>query len=324
MLASEAVRQAERFLKESLRSGLYGLSCSGSDGTPRVSHNKGHLFAGFFIAEALRDRLDEVERSLLIVRLWSEEANGHWGYAPRADWDGPPDNPFFVDADDTAFALRLVRRLGLYRSPEVLGLYHRSGGLLRRGMGFVTFNQAKRAALCFEPSAPNNLGMHPEVNANVFLALAGTDHSSWITSEIISRCQAKDGAWHGYFYPGPHYATAMFLELIARLGGFRKELRRAATFLESSQNEDGSWGDGPLETALGIKALSFTDAATEAARRGRDFLLATQGADGAWSSESVVWEFHQSAEDVWRARDVNGVVTTALCVAALDGRDGAA
>lgn len=71
------------FLKQQLRAGRWSLSGHGSDGTPRFSHEKGHLFSAFFISQALEGGLDETERTLLLVRLLSEEAGGHWGYSPR-------------------------------------------------------------------------------------------------------------------------------------------------------------------------------------------------------------------------------------------------
>lgn len=317
------IRRGANFLRAKLRSGAYGLSCLGPDGTPRVSHNKGHLFAGFFIADAVGDELDEVERSVLVIRLLSEEANGHWGYAPRATWDGPPDNPFFVDADDTAFALRLMRRLGLYRSPQALEAYRRLGRRwLGQESGFVTFNTANRPTFCVDPSASANFDMHPEVNANVFLALAGTDCSSWIERRLIAKSQAADGSWHSFFYPVQFYGAAMFMELAAALGGLEKECAKTVAFLTGSQNADGSWGKTPgaLETALALKALHFAGAGGDVSQRACDYLLQQQGEDGSWTSDSVVWEFRESDTDVWRARDVNRVVTTALCTGELARR----
>jgi squalene-hopene cyclase-like protein len=317
---SEAVQRGIRFLKQRLQSGQYGLSCCGFDGTPRVSNNKGHLFSGFFIAEAICSELDEIERSLLLVRLLSEESNGHWGYAPRALWDGPPDNPFYVDADDTAFALRLMRRLGLYRSPQVLKVYRRQGRrLLRRESGFVTFNSEKTPSLCFDPHSTRNFDMHPEVNANVFLALVRTNYCSWISRDIVTRSQTSDGYWRSFFYPGRFYSTWMFMDLIGQLGGFDQEREKGIGFLTRSQNPDGSWGEGsgPLETAYAIKGLRCVGAGGKTVTRGREFLVGNQREDGSWASDSIIWEFHESSNDVWQAKDVNHVVTTALCVDAL-------
>lgn len=316
-----------RFLKDRLRAGHYGLSCCGPDGAPRVSHDKGHLFAAFFIAEAIGPELDEIERTALIVRLLSEEANGHWGYAPRASWDGPPDNPTFVDADDTAFALRTMRRLGLYRSPEVLGVYRRTQRRVLRGgrhedIGFVTFHTDTKPRLRLKSSSSENFGIHPEVNANVFLALAGTHYSAWIVPSLVTAAQSSDGSWHSYFYPGKFYATWMFLDLIGQLGGFEKEKAQGIKFLIDAQNSNGSWGEDsdPYETSLAIHGLCAVAAAPDVVARGKDFLSATQLDDGSWQSERVIWEFHDSPTDLWQARDVNRVVVTSLCMGALRRR----
>lgn len=313
-----------RFLKKRIRVGRYSLSCHGPDGKTRISHNKGHLFSGFFIAAAIGSELDELERTALIVRLLSEESNGRWGYAPRASWDGPPDNPTFVDADDTAFALRTLRLLGLYRSPEVLEVYHRTRRRVLRGgqqqaVGFVTFDTQKRPTLRFEAGCESNFDIHPEVNANVFLALAGTSHSGWIVSDLITRSQASEGYWYSFFYPGRFYSTWLFMDLIGQLGGFEQERAEAIRFLTAEQNSDGSWGvgSGVLETALAVRSLVCVSAGEELVARGREFLLAAQREDGSWETDSVIWEFHESRSDVWQARDANRVVVTALCLLAL-------
>jgi hypothetical protein len=74
-----AVAKAATFLRERLRSGAYGLACVGSDGTPRFSDNKGHVFVASFIAEAMTGLLDEIDRTIVLVRILSEENDGQWG-----------------------------------------------------------------------------------------------------------------------------------------------------------------------------------------------------------------------------------------------------
>jgi hypothetical protein len=216
-----------------------------------------------------------------------------------------------------------MRRLGLYRSPAALQAYRRHGRRWPgRDSGFVTFAGGKRPSFCAKPSAAANFEIHPEVNANVFLALARTDCSSWIEPSIIAKSQAEDGSWRSFFYPGKFYSTAMFMELTAVLGGYERERSRTTEFLTKAQNADGSWGEqpGPLETALALKALRFGGAGGAVVSRGHDYLLQQQIEDGSWESNSVVWEFRESEADVWRAWDVNRVVTTALCTGELAHR----
>jgi hypothetical protein len=78
-----AIAKTASFLREALRSGSYGLSCVGSDGAPRFSDNKGHVFVSAFIAEAMTGLLDEIDRTIVLIRILSEENGGLWG-APRA------------------------------------------------------------------------------------------------------------------------------------------------------------------------------------------------------------------------------------------------
>jgi hypothetical protein len=77
-----AIAKAAAFLRERLRSGAYGLACVGSDGAPRFSDNKGHVFVASFIAEAMNGVFDEIGRTIVLVRILSEEDNGLWGFSP--------------------------------------------------------------------------------------------------------------------------------------------------------------------------------------------------------------------------------------------------
>ena len=321
---STTVAAGRRFLKEQLRAGNCKLACHGSDGGQRFSHDKGHLFAGFFVAEALADDLDEVERSLLLMRLISEEADDHWGYSPRAYAPGVASDPHLVDSDDTAFALRTFRRLGVYRSPKPLLHFFRSRRIwslsgLSHEQGFVTFSTPHKASLACEARPDHNFDIHPEVNANVYLALMDSDEQHYIRSSVVRRSQAEDGSWFSYFYPSKFYGTYMFMDLIERLGGFEDQERRTVQFLLDSQNDDSSWGNpgNPYETALALKALGKRSGGAEAASRGQDYLKETQCEDGSWRYDADVWEFHANKEDIWRSRDANRVITTSLSVDAL-------
>jgi hypothetical protein len=319
-----AILAGSAFLKQQLRAGHWSLSCHGSDGTPRFSHQKGHLFSAFFISQALDGGLDETERTLLLVRLLSEEAGGLWGYSPRGYAPGPDDNPHFVDADDTAFALRTLRQLGVYRSPKSLLHFLRrrwrwTAAGLRRDGGFVTFPTSKRPVLACQASHAANFDMHAEINANVFHALLDTNEQKHISADLIARSQAADGSWHSFFYPSKFYSSCHFMELIQRLDGFQPQSEKCLRFLTTTQNTDGSWGDAgnPYETALAVKAFASHAPGAGEVSRGLDFLVAAQNDDGSWHSDNVIWESRSDAADIWRSRDVNHVIATSLCVAAL-------
>ncbi|MEO8482883.1 MAG: hypothetical protein ABI634_11775 [Acidobacteriota bacterium] len=317
MKTTAAITQIDtstNFVRACLRAGTYGLACVGSDGSPRFSNNKGHVFVGFFISEALSGILDEVERTILLVRILSEEYEGAWGFSPPAPFVSDAHQVFLVDSDDTAYVLRTTRRLGVHRSPRCLLPFHREPERL-----FVTFNAPGRTSLSAEPASQHNLLAHPEVNLNVFLALRGTPFEHLINYGTVRDAQDRLGFWKSYFYPSPFLATALALDLIGTNPEFSDLVSRAVKFILGTQNRDGSWGSDsdPYETALAITALSTVSPESEAIRRGVDHLLASAAGDGSWNSNRCVWEFHAEAEDVWRAHDTDHAFVTAVCAIAL-------
>lgn len=309
-----AARGAAHFLKDSILSGRYGLACRGSDGAVRFSHDKGHVFVGFFLARALGVDVGEIERSLLLVRILSEENEGLWGFSPPAPYVGPEHAHFVVDADDTAYVLRTLRQFGVNRSPARLLQFHRIGA-----GGFVTFAAKEEAALVFEPRFENNLDLHPEVNANVFLCLEGTNFSPYIRFDMVSRAQSAEGWWRSYFYPSRYFATHLFLELAAGKDFLADAAERGVGFLLRSQGALGGWGDpaDPYETALALAGLAAMGRFEEPYRRGARFLLGCRQEDGGWRTDRVVWEYHDRGGDVWRAFDEHRAMTTALVLWAL-------
>lgn len=344
----EAIERGQSHLRRCVRAGDYGLSCLGSDGTPRFSHNKGHVFAGYFLATALGDHLPEIERALLITRILSEERDGLWGYSPAGPHVDAATLPFIVDADDTAFVIRTCRQLGLSRSSACLLKFYQSGsrtaGLvsnLRSQLGsavrnwsrrpnsrpripevggtFVTFASSNRGRMVLERCPENNLQCHPEVNLNVFLALRDTEFENHIDFNLIQDLQHADGYWHSYFYPSRYYAIWLAFELIRDRPQLATNVKRGVRFLIDSQHSDGSWGDSgnPYETALAMISLNCVQMGRDAVFRGLTYLLQTQQGHGAWTSDSPVWQFYADADDVWTAFDTNQILTTSLAVRAL-------
>jgi hypothetical protein len=325
--------RAVEFLKTQLSDGNFGLTCMGSDGRPRFSDQKGHVFSGYFIARALGHDISETDRALLVTRIMSEEYKGLWGYSPPAPYVSRAHVKFLVDADDTSFAIRTCRQLGLHNASDRLlvfqcnrlsrwlgkfGLTKLLPKSVARG-GFRTFASQTRASLVVDATPANNLQLHSEVNLNVFLALQGTALQNAIDDRLISESQHEDGYWHSYFYPSRYYATWLALELIRDQPAFKALRARAHHFLLSSQSNDGTWGDlgDPYETALACCALAACDETSASITDAVSFFLKSQLDDGSWATDRKIWEFHATEDDVWQAFDSNRVITTSLVLCAL-------
>ncbi|MEA2786741.1 MAG: squalene-hopene/tetraprenyl-beta-curcumene cyclase [Candidatus Eremiobacteraeota bacterium] len=314
------VAKAASFLRERLRSGAYGLACIGGDGLPRVSDDKGHVFVAAFIAEAMTGLFDEIDRTIVLVRILSEENGGQWGFAPPMSFHDDAYRVFHVDADDTAYVLRTLRRLGANRNPECLAQFYREPERL-----FATFDAPGATALTAEPSPQHNLLAHPDVNANVFLALRGTHLEALVDYELLLRTQDASGYWRSYFYPSLLFGTLLALDAmygnpaLHGIPAFADATARALAFVAGAQSADGSWGTAgdPYETALAVAALAGRDEHDAAMQRGVEYLLSTMAADGSWTSEACVWEFHAGETDVWRAYDRHRAYVTARCMTAL-------
>lgn len=315
----DATSRAAAFIRERLRSGNYGLACYGSDGATRVSHNKGHIFVASFIAEAMADLFDEIDRTIVLVRILSEENGGQWGFASPNSFHRDQFRVFHVDADDTAYVIRTLRRLGANRDPECLRPFYRQDARL-----FVTFDSAGPAELTLEPSASNNMAAHIEVNANIFLALRGTHMEGLINAPLLVSLQNAAGYWGSYFYPSPLFATTLVMGVLKDEPGYEAAKVRALEFILSAQHGDGSWGENgdPYETALAVTALATSGVAranrcAAALQHGVDHLMSTVKPDGSWSSAACIWEFHFDERDVWRAYDHHDTYITARCLTAL-------
>ena len=309
-----AIEHAAAFLRQRLRSGVYGLACVGSDGTPRFSDNKGHVFVASFIAEAMTGLLDEIDRTIILVRILSEENEGQWGFSPPGPYHSDKHRVFHVDADDTAYVIRTLRRLGVNRPPNCLVRFYREPEQL-----FVTFDVPGPTSWTTEGSPRHNFLAHPEVNANVFLALQGTHLEHLVNYDMLRQAQNERGFWQSYFYPSRLFGTLLALDVLHGNQAYAAVTERTLSFIVGSQNSDGSWGEDsdPYETALAVAALAGHPAHVVAMHRGVEHLLSSMGRDGSWTSRTCVWEFHAEESDVWRAFDTHGAFVTARCLIAL-------
>ena len=311
-----AVSQSVQFLKARLTAGDYGLSCYGPDGSTRFSHDKGHVFSAFFIAEALGSEISEIERTIILTRILSEETGGFWGYSPAGPGAAPKSMPFIVDADDTSYVLRTLRQLGINRPVDCLMKFYR-----KKARGFVTFDARKKVSsmLKRDKISENNFALHPEVNANVFIALTNTPLATLINDEFCKNAQGPDGAWQGFYYPSQYFATYLFLQLSRGRPNLDACRQRGVRFLCDSQNEDGSWGSpgDPYETALAVNGLYAAEFREAHFCQGIGYLTRTIEDVGCWASDKPIWEFPAGRDDLWTAFDKNNVIVTALSLLAL-------
>ncbi|HET9393877.1 MAG TPA: hypothetical protein VFO29_10220 [Candidatus Rubrimentiphilum sp.] len=313
------VAKGAAFLRKRLRSGVYGLSVVGRD-TARASDNSGHIFAAAFIAEAMTGLLDEIDRSLILVRILSEENEGLWGYSPPERCHREQSLMLHVDSDDSAYALRTLQRLGINRPPTRLLSFYRKPERM-----FVTFDSPAPPSLTTDVSVAHNLLAHPEVNANIFLALQGTHLEEFVNYDVLLQSQHENGFWPSYFYPSPLFGTQLALDVFHAKAEFAGPVARALSFIVQTQNADGSWGtqSDPYEAALAVAALAGRPEHKTAMDAGVDYLLSSMAPDGSWASQACVWEFQAGEGDVWRAFDVHRVYVTARCLTALRRSTGA-
>lgn len=315
-----AISKGSKFLADQILSGNYGLACHGQFGNTKFSDQKGHLFSIFFILEAMKQELPEIIRTIFLTRILSEETNGNWGYSPRAYYVETKANPYFVDADDTAFALRSLREMGLYRTPDPFDSYRVETSVSgETAYLYRTFLSDEKPSITSSPSALNNLMVHPEVNANVFQFLRGTEQEHPSAEQFASDVQQGDGLWSSYFYPLQFYGTWMFLSMLNTYEVGQHLMQSTVRGVLNYQNSSGSFGKGqdPLSTALALRCLQLAGYSGHAVDTGVKYLIKTQSRSGSWISREEIWKFHHEDGDVWTATDSNNVICTSMCVSVL-------
>lgn len=297
------------WLKNAVMNGNYGLRCVNDAGEPVRLNNKGHLFSICFIAEAIGENLSETERAILLTRLMSEEVNGLWGYAPRGYRVTKANKPFLVDSDDTAFAIRAFKALDVYKDPvELMQFFKPEVG------GYVTFNAWDDDALLKHP----HFGLHPEVNANVLLALQGTDFERELPPALISQWHQDNGSFSTYFYPSTYYSSYTFVRYLIFNPRNWPVIKKVLAFIENSQHPGGGWGNGVLDTAFALAILKTCKQFSHHYTLGVEYLQQNRKHTGGWAHDNVVWKFLNTEENThWNADDINGVITNAMCVYAL-------
>jgi hypothetical protein len=321
----EALRRSiglgKAYLRHCLHKGAYGLSCKGNLGEEKFSNNKGHLFSSYFIRSALGAEITEIDRVILLTRVLSEEFQGKWGYSPRGYYREDRDNPFFTDADDSAFALRTLRMLGIYRDARLFRDYLVETILdSQKAPAFTTFQSASKNKQVFSlHNFENNFNLHPEVNANVYHAILDSHMDDYISPDFIRFTQRSSGFWQSFFYPEPLYATYQFVSLIRKLGICAAELDKALHAVWAAWEEQKASGiqADPWLTAMTLLCLNSQKLSTLDLKEITFALVLAQKESGAWVTEKKIWVFHDQ-DDCWNAWDSNHVIATSFAVMALE------
>ncbi len=259
---------------------------------------------------------DRIEGWLLsqqyrIEHPYTHAAPGGWAWT-----DLPGGVP---DADDTAGALLALANLAAGRTTTVpsksvlaaielgvtwlLDLQNSDGGIPTFCRGWTN--------LPFDRSSPD-LTAHAlrawfVWRGQLPLGLASRATRAMIRAvDYLKRTQRPDGSWlplwfgnqHAHDDENPTYGTARVLRGLEPLDDFEfpgvSELReRAANWLASVQNDDGSWSGlrgGPSsveESALAVEALAAFPAHTTGTARGTAWLV-SRVEDGSWTQPSPI------------------------------------
>ncbi len=244
---------------------------------------------------------------------------GDWSIKrPRlepAGWAFEFENNWYPDVDDTALILFFLNRFAqtnFVKSENLdkglrwlLGMQGKDGGwgAFDVDNNLRILNQLPFGDLeaMIDPSTPDITGRVLEL-----LGSLGYGPPSRVVRralKFIRRNQEESGSWWGRWGVNYLYGTCTVLSGLASVGEdmSRPYIRKAVTWLKSSQNRDGGWGEScetydglcsesanstASQTAWALLALiAAGEAASEEVLKGISYLLERQKADGTWDEE---------------------------------------
>ena len=299
---AQALERANGFLLQQIDEGTFGLGCVHSGLIACPLHETGQAFTAYFLASALAEQFPAAARSAILLQLQNEERDGLWAYALQAP----------VDADDTAFVLRVKRMWGNPASSRPLGRFQGPDGFFRT----FALDDLQHRPIVSLPSEQNNAFIHAEVHANALPLSLPSSRNNAISSLLVSR--QPDGNWPGYFYSSA-YSTWMHVLALRELQATPSVLSISCRWLMDVASEASA---DPTTIAFALDADSFCG--SNDPRRGEllQRLTRMQQQDGSFRSESPVWHFvlADSPATHWYAHDIHGVFTTAVASLALQCR----
>jgi squalene-hopene/tetraprenyl-beta-curcumene cyclase len=227
---------------------------------------------------------------------------GGWAFEFGNDW--------YPDIDDTAEVVLALRRAP--QTPELEASMQRgiawTLGMTSRNGAWGAFDADNVRALVRRlPFCDFGEVIDPpssDVTAHVVEMLARErllDHPRLLSGvEFLLAEQEADGSWFGRWGANYVYGTGAAVPALvaAGIGTKHPAIRRAVSWLERMQNDDGGWGEDlrsytdsawsgrgastASQTAWALLALDAAGEQSEALRRGVDFLVRTQLPDGGW------------------------------------------
>ena len=257
----------------------------------------------------------------------------HW-LSEHPQYDALP-----PDADDTACVSCVLRRHGIdFPDNSSLLLANRD----RRGR-FYTWLVPRRshpaAALAIWRPALRR-GRHPVlaqlfwrrtsaapydvdavVNAGVLLYLGDGAHARPVVSYLLEVLARREMAHCDKWYRSPFlFYAAVSRCAEAGVSGLEEAGMTIAARIAAATSKDGQIGAGPVDTALGLTALTIWNVESRTCARAARYLVTSQSSDGSWPAEPVY--FGGPPEDPQVPSWGSEELTTALCVEALSRNNG--
>lgn len=239
------------------------------------------------------------------IHPFTNAAPGGWAWSPL-----PGAVP---DADDTSGALVALRRLSTKESMPVkeaeagirwlLGLQNSDGGIptFCRGWGQLPFDQScpDITAHCLRAFCEWQSDVSPQLQTQI-----KTSQRSLVT--YLKDTQRTDGSWNPLWFGNQHnteklnltYGTAQVVIALCELPNaegldIKGLLEKGISWIQSSQNQDGSWSGlkqspGSLEeTSLALNALISSGLKDEQVEKGFHWMIQDTAGGTAFKSRPI-------------------------------------
>jgi squalene-hopene/tetraprenyl-beta-curcumene cyclase len=272
--------------------------------------------------------LDPAHPSLIKAERWLLDQQilgaGDWQMKlPKAEpggWAFEFRNDFYPDVDDTAFVLMALGRVADPESGRLRGAIERGLAWLvsmqNSDGGWGAFDHENNLQfLNHIPFADHNAMLDPSTADVTARAVECFGQMGWSATHpvlesargFLQKDQTPDGSWYGRWGVNYVYGTSGVLRALETIGlASHPDSQRAAEWLRSVQNPDGSFGESVL--SYFDPALKGKGKATASQTAwGLIGLLATVGAADPTSEMAAAWLVeHQNEDGSWDEQEFTG------------------